>query len=54
MLLNGTCISGAETVSKPQDKQHLLERDDGHIPLSLWFVHFWQWSVQDGVKRDAA
>lgn len=53
MLFNGTCISGAETVSKAQDKQHLSKRTDGHRPLSLWFVHIWQWSVEDGVKRDA-
>ena len=46
-------VPGAETVSKPHDKQHLSKRTDGQLPLSLWFIHIWQCSVQGGVKRDA-
>lgn len=53
MLFDVTCISGAETVSKPQDKYHVSKRTNVHLPLSLWFVHIWQWSVQDGVNRSA-
>lgn len=33
-MFNVTCISGVETVSKPQDKQHLSKRTDGHLLLS--------------------
>lgn len=53
VLYNGVCVSGAKTVSKPHDKQHLSKRTVGQLHLTLWFIHIWQCSVHNAVKRDA-